>query len=33
MSKQVRTAIELVRMHRILDIYGTREEAISAFPA
>jgi anti-sigma B factor antagonist len=27
-SKQVRTALELVRMHRILDIYGTREEAV-----
>jgi anti-sigma B factor antagonist len=32
-SKQVRTALELVRMHRILDIYGTREEATRAFHA
>jgi anti-sigma B factor antagonist len=32
-SKQVRTALELVRMHRILDICGTREEATRAFPA
>jgi anti-sigma B factor antagonist len=31
MSKQVRMAFELVRMHRILDIYGTREEATRAF--
>ncbi len=31
MSKQVRALFELVRMHRILDIYGTREEAVSAF--
>ena len=32
MSKQVRTAFTLVRMHRILEIYGTREEATRAFP-
>jgi anti-sigma B factor antagonist len=32
-SKQVRTAFELVRMHRILDIYGTCEEATRAFSA
>ena len=31
MSKQVRAVLELVRMHRILDIYGTREEATRAF--
>ena len=31
MSKQVRAAFELVRMHRIFDIYGTREEAVRAF--
>ena len=31
MSKQVRALFELVRMHRIFDIYGTREEAVSAF--
>jgi anti-sigma B factor antagonist len=33
MSKQVRVVFELVRMHRILDIYGTREEAVCAFHA
>ena len=31
MSKQVRSAFELVRMHRIFDIFGTREEAVRAF--
>jgi anti-sigma B factor antagonist len=31
MSKQVRTAFELVRLHRIFDIYGTKEEAVRAF--
>ena len=31
MSRQVRTAFELVRMHRIFDIYPTREEAVRAF--
>jgi anti-sigma B factor antagonist len=31
MSSQVRTVIELVRMHRIFDIYGTKEEAVRAF--
>jgi anti-sigma B factor antagonist len=31
MSKQVRALFELVRMHRIFDIYGTREEAVTAF--
>jgi len=31
MSKQVRALFELVRMHRIFDIYGTREEAVHAF--
>lgn len=31
MSKQVRAAFELVRMHRIFDIYPTREEAVRAF--
>lgn len=31
LSKQVRAAFELVRMHRIFDIYPTREEAIRAF--
>ncbi len=31
MSKQVRATFELVRMHRIFDIFGTREEAAQAF--
>ena len=31
MSKQVRAVFELVRMHRIFDIFGTREEAVQAF--
>lgn len=31
MSKQVRGLFELVRMHRIFDIYDTREEAVRAF--
>lgn len=31
MSKQVRALFELVRMHRIFDIYGTRDEAVGAF--
>ena len=31
MSKQVRGAFELVRLHRIFDIYGSREEATRAF--
>ncbi len=31
MSKQVRAAFELVRMHRIFDIFGTKEEAVRAF--
>jgi anti-sigma B factor antagonist len=30
-SKQVRTAIELVRMHRMLEIFDSSEEAVSAF--
>jgi anti-sigma B factor antagonist len=33
MSKQVRAVFELVRMHRIFDIFGTREEALRAFQA
>lgn len=33
MQKQVRAVFELVRMHRIFDIYGTREEAVRAFQA
>lgn len=31
LSQQVRTVIELVRMHRMLDIFGTRDEALRAF--
>jgi len=31
MTKQVRTAFELVRMHRIFDIFETRDEAVAAF--
>lgn len=33
MPKQVRALFELVRMHRIFDICGTREEAVHAFQA
>lgn len=33
MSRQVRSLFELVRMHRIFEIYGTREEAVAAFRA
>jgi anti-sigma B factor antagonist len=31
MSKPVRALFELVRMHKIFDIYGTQEEAVRAF--
>ena len=31
MQKPVRAVFELVRMHRIFDIFGTREEALRAF--
>jgi anti-sigma B factor antagonist len=31
MSKQVRGLFELVRMHRIFDIFSTKEEAVRAF--
>jgi anti-sigma B factor antagonist len=31
MSKPVRALFELVRMHRIFDIYATRDDAVSAF--
>jgi anti-sigma B factor antagonist len=31
MTKQVRAVFELVRMHRILDIHNTKEEAVHAF--
>jgi anti-sigma B factor antagonist len=33
MSPQVRMVIELVRMHRVFDIYRTKEEAVRAFQA
>jgi anti-sigma B factor antagonist len=33
MSKQVRAVFELVGMHRMLNNYGTREEATSSFHA
>jgi len=31
MTKPIRTLFELVRMHRIMDIYNTRDEAVNAF--
>jgi phosphoserine phosphatase RsbU/P len=31
LSEQVRTLFELVRMHRIFDVYDTREEAMQSF--
>lgn len=31
MSKAVRAVFELVRMHRVFDILGTRDEAVRAF--
>ena len=31
MTKPVRVLFELVRMHRIIEVYNTREEAESAF--
>jgi len=33
MAKPVRAVFELVRMHRIFDICGTREEAVRMFQA
>jgi anti-sigma B factor antagonist len=33
LAEHVRTVIELVRMHRMLDIFDTREEAVRAFGA
>lgn len=33
MSKQVRAVFELVRLHRIFDIFATTEEAVRAFRA
>jgi anti-sigma B factor antagonist len=32
-TKPVRTLFELVRMHRVFDIFNTREEALKAFQA
>jgi anti-sigma B factor antagonist len=31
MSDQVRALFDLVRMHKVFDIYATREEAVRAF--
>jgi anti-sigma B factor antagonist len=31
MSKQVRAVFEMVRLHRIFDIFATQEEAVRAF--
>jgi anti-sigma B factor antagonist len=31
LSKSVRAAFELVRLHRVLDIHATREQALGAF--
>lgn len=31
MSKPVRTLFELVRMHRVFEIYGTQDEALQSF--
>ena len=31
MSKAVRAMFELVRMHRVIEIYNTRDEAVAAF--
>jgi len=33
LSTAVRSLFELVRMHKVVDIYNTREEALSAFQA
>jgi len=30
-SKQVRALFELIRMHRVVEIYNTREEALNSF--
>jgi anti-sigma B factor antagonist len=32
MSKPVRTLFELVRMHKVFEIYGSEEEAVRSFP-
>ena len=31
LQKRVRTLFELIRLHRIMDIFNTKEEAVSAF--
>ena len=31
MTKQIRALFELVRMHRVFDIYNTTDEAVSAY--
>jgi anti-sigma B factor antagonist len=31
LSKQVKAAFELVRMHRVFDIFSSREEAVTSF--
>ena len=31
LRKRVRTLFELVRLHRIIDIFNTKEEAVSSF--
>lgn len=33
LSRSVRSAFELVRLHRVLDIHATRSEAVKAFSA
>ena len=33
MSKSVRALFELVRMHKVFEIYNTRDEALNAFRA
>jgi len=32
-TKQLRTVFEMVRLHKVLDIYNNREEALRAFDA
>ena len=32
-SKYARTLLELVRMHRVMDIFNTRQEAVESFTA
>jgi anti-sigma B factor antagonist len=33
MSKAVRSVVQITRMHRIFDIFDTKEEALQAFDA